>query len=70
MSISEKKKVTNAAYDKRTYTNILLKFRKEYKQELDNIANKQGLQTGTFCKKCIEYCIKNNIDISNNSDNG
>lgn len=34
------------------------------RQQIEKAAAENGLKLAAFCRKCIKYCINNNIDIS------
>lgn len=51
-------------YDMQKMTTIGLKIPIAERQEIEKKATEKGLKVATFCRKCIKYCINNNIDIS------
>ncbi|MDE7295170.1 MAG: hypothetical protein K2N72_12175 [Oscillospiraceae bacterium] len=51
-------------YDLEKMTTIGLKIPITERRQIENAAAENGLKLATFCRKCIKYCINNNIDIS------
>ncbi len=51
-------------YDKEKMEFIGIKCSKEEKQLYSNISQKYNLKLATFIRKCVIYCIENNIDLS------
>ena len=51
-------------YDLEKMTTIGLKIPITERRQIENAAAEKGLKLATFCRKCIKYCINNNIDIS------
>ncbi|MCM1059633.1 MAG: hypothetical protein NC452_05010 [Eubacterium sp.] len=48
-------------YDKLKMSTIAMKMPNKERQEIENAAKNTGLKLSTFCRKCIQYCIDNNI---------
>ena len=51
-------------YDSEKMATIGLKVPIEERKQIENAATENGLKIATFCRKCIKYCIDNNINIS------
>lgn len=51
-------------YDKQKMSTIGLKIPIQERQQIERSAAENSLKIATFCRKCIKYCIDNNIDIS------
>ena len=63
MPVSEARKRSNKKYDAAHMSQIGLKMPKEERADIEKAAAEKGLPLAGFCRKCIKYCIKNNIDI-------
>lgn len=50
-------------YDNLKMSNIGLKIPIEERQKIENAAQNANLKLSTFCRKCIQYCIDNNIKL-------
>ncbi len=51
-------------YDSEKMSTIGLKIPIAERQQIESAAAEKGLKLATFCRKCIKYCINNNIEIS------
>lgn len=51
-------------YDNLKMTNIGMKIPIEERQKIENAAQSANLKLSTFCRKCIQYCIDNNIKLN------
>ena len=67
MPVSEAQKRSNKKYDAAHMSMIGLKMPKEERAEIERIAAENGMPLSGFCRKCVQYCIKNNINIKENS---
>lgn len=70
MPISEAKQRANKKYNDSHYKPISIKIKNDLKDTIDRVSAEKNLSIASYCRLCIEYCINNNIDISNNSDKG
>ena len=61
---TENKKKNNAKYDKMHIKRINLSMKKEEAEKIKQYADHKNMSISLFCRKCIAYCINNNIDIS------
>lgn len=51
-------------YDLQKMATIGLKVPISERQQIEEASEKNGLKLATFCRKCIKYCIDNNININ------
>ena len=61
---TEKKKASNKRYDDLHIKRVNLSMRKEEAEIIQQNAQKHEMSASLFCRKCIRYCIDNEIDIS------
>lgn len=61
--ITEKKKASNAKWDKENMKFIACKVRKELAENLRKYADSQGLTIGIFARRAMQYCKNNNINL-------
>lgn len=61
--ITEKKKASNARWDKENILTVSCRLRKEEAQNLRIYAEKQGLTLSAFARLAIRYCKNNNINL-------
>lgn len=66
--ISEKKKASNAKWDKENMKFIACKVRKELSEDLRIYAESQGLTIGVYARRAMEYCKNNNINLQSDND--
>ena len=50
-------------YDSKKMATIGIKLPIEERKLIESAAEKSNLKLATFCRKCVAYCIKNNIDL-------
>ena len=55
----------NNAYNKQHYANCNLRLKAENARIIADFANKLGISKAALIQKCVQYCYKNNVDISN-----
>ena len=69
--LTEKKKASNARWDKENMKFIACKVRKELAEDLRSYAASQGLTIGVFARLAMQYCKNNNINLqsSENKEN-
>ncbi len=51
-------------YDSQKMATIGIKLPIEERKTIEMAADKSNLKLATFCRKCIKYCIENNIDLN------
>lgn len=61
---TEKKKISNAKYDKMHIKQLAMPIKKEEAEKIKQCADENNMSISLFCRKCIRYCINNEIDIS------
>lgn len=61
--ITEKKKASNARWDKENILTVSCRLRKEEAQNLRIYAESQGLTLGAFARLALRYCKNNNINL-------
>ena len=61
---TENKKKNNAKYDKMHIKRINLSMKKEEAEKIENTALTYNCNLSLFCRKCIRYCIDNNINVN------
>ena len=60
----ESKKINNKKYDKMHIKQLAMSMKKEEAEKIKQYADSKNMSISLFCRKCIAYCINNNIDIS------
>ena len=55
-------------YNEKTYDRVTVNFRKENGERVRAAAAGVGKSTTQFIVDCVNYCIDNNIDINNSSN--
>ena len=60
----ESKKINNKKYDKMHIKQLAMSMKKEEAEKIKQYADSKNMSISLFCRKCIRYCINNNIDIS------
>ncbi len=61
---TEKKKISNKKYDKLHMKTLQLSMKKEDAEKIKQYADNNNMSTSLFCRKCIRYCIDNDININ------
>lgn len=61
---TEKKKISNTKYDKMHIKQLAMSMKKEEAEKIKTIADSKNMSISLFCRKCIAYCIDNDIDIT------
>ena len=54
----------NAKYDKLHMKTISIKAKIEEIEKIQLYAEKNHMNTSLFCRRCIRYCIDNNINVN------
>ena len=54
----------NAKYDKLHMKTISIKAKIEEIEKIKENADKHGVNTSLYCRRCIRYCIDNNINVN------
>lgn len=60
----ESKKINNKKYDKMHIKQLAMSMKKEEAEKIKQYADNKNMSISLFCRKCIAYCINNEIDIS------
>ena len=60
----ESKKINNKKYDKMHIKQLAMSMKKDEAEKIKQCANNKNMSISLFCRKCIRYCINNDIDIS------
>lgn len=61
--ISEKKKASNAKWDRENLLTVSCRLRRKEAEELRIYAESQGLTLGAFARLALRYCKDNNINL-------
>lgn len=66
MAVSEAHKRASAKYDKNNYKMISVKMKIANAELLDKYINDNNIESrNSYIIDCVNYCIKNNIDVKN-----
>ena len=60
----ESKKINNKKYDKMHIKQLAMSMKKEEAEKIKQYADENNMSTSLFCRKCIRYCIDNDININ------
>lgn len=61
---TENKKISNKKYDKLHMKTLQLSMKKEDAEKIKQYADNNNISTSLFCRRCIKYCIDNNVNIN------
>lgn len=61
---TEKKKISNTKYDKMHIKQLAMSMKKEEAEKIKQYADSKNMSISLFCRKCIQYCINNDININ------
>lgn len=61
---TENKKISNKKYDKLHMKTLQLSMKKEDAEKIKSIADENNMSTSLFCRRCIKYCIDNDVNIN------
>ena len=60
----ESKKINNKKYDKMHIKQLAMSMKKEEAEKIKQCADENNMSISLFCRKCIKYCIDNDININ------
>lgn len=60
----ESKKINNKKYDKMHIKQLAMSMKKEEAEKIKQYADSKNMSVSLFCRKCIRYCIDNDININ------
>ena len=63
LKTSAKKRASNKKYDDLHYKTITYKSKISDYEQIKAYADSKNISVSKLCKLCVEYCMKNDIDI-------
>ena len=68
LKTSAKKRVSNKRYDDLHYKTITYKSKISDYEQIKAYAESKGISVSKLCKLCVAYCLKNDIDVDDISE--